>query len=33
MRRTRVLVSIVLGGLLVAATAFAQQGGTGSQMP
>jgi hypothetical protein len=33
MRRNRVLVSIVVGGLLVAATAFAQQAGSGSQMP
>ena len=31
--RTRVAVSILLGGLLVAATGFAQQSGTGSQMP
>ncbi len=33
MRRKRVLVSIVLGGLLVGATSYAQQGATGSQMP
>jgi hypothetical protein len=33
MRRTRVLVSIVLGALLVGGTSFAQQGSTGSQMP
>ena len=31
--RTRVAVSILLGGLLMAATGFAQQSGTGSQMP
>ena len=33
MRRKRVLVSVVLGALLVGGTSFAQQGGTGSQMP
>src|SRR5687768_15678717 len=33
MRRKRVLVSIVLGALLVGGTSFAQQGGSGSQMP
>ena len=33
MRRTRVLVSIVLGALLVSGTSLAQQGSTGSQMP
>jgi hypothetical protein len=33
MRHKRVLFSIVLGALLVGGTSFAQQSGTGSQMP
>jgi hypothetical protein len=33
MRRTRVLVSIVLGALLVGGTSFAQQSGTAAPMP
>ena len=33
MRHKRVLISMVLGALLVGGTSFAQQAGSGSQMP
>ena len=33
MQRKHIVVSTIAGALLVAATSFAQQGGTGEQMP